>query len=206
MASQTSVTQGRPSLALPQRRWRAHSLAGAALALLVSALLAGCVRSDGTPQDGTEQWKQMVVEGLAIRIPPTWSARRLAVHCVRSGPGVLVSNLDASSFERDVPPALGGCTTRWKVEGASRDFVLVDVSRFKYPVAGSTPGDSALPPELETSSEESKPCECTFEFADLWLNAISYNVRVWIGQDTRESDRQSLDAMISSIRPTRTSD
>lgn len=78
------------------------------------------------------QWPT-IPASLELRIPPAWSARRLEVHCVRSGPGVLVSNLDATSFARDVPTALGGCTTRWEVEGAPRHFVLVDVSRFQIP-------------------------------------------------------------------------
>ncbi len=200
MKGQTSVTRSQASEAPPSERLhRRRILALAALTTALSTLLAGCSGSGGT-EDATKDWKQVTVEGLELRIPPAWSAQRLGVHCVRAGPGVLVSNLDASSFEREAPPDFGGCTTRWNVQGSPPDFVLVDLSRFRYPIAESIPRNSALPPHLATSPEERRSCECTFEYADLWLDGLGYNIRVWIGEGATQSDRESLDAMISSIR------
>ncbi len=199
MERYTSLTPDRRFASYVHSRLAVPRLAGALLALPILLLLVGCAGS-APPKEGSERWKSIVVEGLELRTPPTWSDRRLGVHCVRSGPGVLVSNLDARSFRREAPPARGGCTTRWKVHGVPREFVLVDLSRFKFPVVGSL-GDSAFPPELETSRQESRSCQCTFEFADLWLHHLGYTVRVWIGENASVSDRKALDAMISSIRP-----
>lgn len=199
MKGQMSVTRSQASEAPSSERLHPRRILALALTTALSTLLVGCSGS-GPTDDATKDWKQVAVEGLELRIPPAWSTQRLGVHCVRAGPGVLVSNLDASSFEREAPPDFGGCTTRWNVQGSPRDFVLVDLSRFRYPIAKSIPRNSALPPHLETSPEESRSCECTFEYADLWLDGLSYNIRVWIGERATQSDRESLDAMISSIR------
>lgn len=83
--------------------------------------------------------------------------------------------------------------------------MLIDLSRFEYPIVGSPLSDSVLPPQLETSPEESTSCDCKFEYADLWLDGVGYNLRAWVGEDAAESDRQDLDTVILSLRPVRTS-
>jgi hypothetical protein len=148
-----------------------------------------------------KHWPTINVAGLELRIPPSWSHRHLGVHCVRAGPGVLVSNLDAGAFKRAAPLRHGGCTTRWDVQGVPSTFVLVDLSQFDYPIAPMQRTYSALPPKLEQSLGASTSCGCSFRFADLWISGVGYNLRAWVGSDAQQPVSRALDAMISSIRP-----
>jgi len=184
-----------------------HALTTAGVALVASAVAVGC---DGDASGvGNDTTKPLTMEALQLRVPTSWSVRRLPVECGCLGPGVLVTNVENHSFERDdddLSPE--SCTSAWKLQGVPRDFVLVDMSRFTCPrpppPVGAAPlTDSHFPLTFSTFIRENVACRCTFLSGYALLDGFDYNVRAWIGDDASASDQLTLDALLRSIRPKR---
>ena len=180
---------------------RALTMAG--VALVVAAVTVGC----DTSEIGSHATRRWTFEHVQLSVPKSWSVRPLILRCGGYSPGILVTNATDHSFQREARPP-GACTTAWELEGAPRDFVLVDVSRFSFPrppppVGAAPPADSNLPLTFETSIRENVACRCTFLYGDLWLDGVNFSVRAWIGEDASTSDQLVLDALLRSTRPRR---
>jgi hypothetical protein len=185
-----------------RRRWRCSFGFAAATSLLLVGACASATAQAAFPQALP---RVETLQGLDVRVPAGWSARRLPEACGGfSGPGILIGNIPTKTFRRPAEPP-NACTTAWDLSHAPREFVLVDLDRSSGPPRplGKAPPKTQFPPTLETMSLAKQACSCIPRFTILWVGRAAYDLRVWIGTEASATDKKALLATLASIHPKR---
>ncbi len=183
-----------------------RALSTAAVALLTLASMSFGERVASASAVGDHSSAIVTVGNLQVKVPDGWSVRRLVRRCGHSGRGLLIANLRGSTLNavrhdtRGLPP--GSCTTVWDVAPLPPSYVMVDISRFDFPI--ELPA-SRFPLTLKDFEESPLDCRCSFRSGYVSYRGLSYAVRIWSGERARRIDRRRLAQLIGSISPKRRS-
>jgi hypothetical protein len=139
--------------------------------------------------------------GWSLRYPPGWRTQPLTRHCFfgRYEGGVIVTN---TSFAFRNPQGGVDCWGRFVLAGFPSDGVALEWKALGYPLLATTQPDTTFPIRFEdlvhTDAIRGGPA---VSFLAVWLNRQpGFQVRVWIGRDASEVDREAIGRVLSSIR------
>jgi hypothetical protein len=149
--------------------------------------------------------------GITLSHPDGWAVQRFGHYCLRNGPGILVSNVEAHTFRHKTIP--DGCTGGlWNLGGLPDTFVLVDVGVFASPFQRrGDEQDTELPLELDRLERPDLknlspflrariPSGVSYANAFIVRGRFGYSVRVWTGRVSSPSNERALAHLIRSIR------
>ncbi len=173
------------------RRRRAIGL-GAALALgalvAVVALLVVAAWRDGEARDLHD-----AASGVALRYPKGWHVQRYGHYCMRSGPGVVVSNVLQRVRRETIPD---GCSTAFDLSGLPDRFALVEIGLFASPLGGGRPPE--VPHSLDDLQRFPSPgCRRCAQYVG---GASNYVVRIVFGPRASRAEKQAVEHMLASLK------
>jgi len=162
--------------------------AGFARSILGETTVAVAATNDSTRE---------TVASIQFQRPSTWVAQHFGTYCRRVGPGVVVSNV-RRHFRH--PVISNGCTNNWILAGLPRDYVLIDVSEFAFPI-GQPP--KAMFPLSLSRFRRARPsgCRCAYWETSFSATRREYEIRVWIGTKASRTQRRAVENLIASIKP-----
>ena len=163
-------------------------------------------RSPTVPASG--EWVTSAVGGMGweVRHPSSWRFQNFTDSCRISRQGALFSNVE---HDFATPDLEGNCTTAWDMRGLPDDLVVIEVSHW---TGGPTflPSDEPDRPGFPLSLDDARPSTSQHEaaygapqpslgIAVRWHGDDRYLVKVWLGPEASEEDREVAGRVVASI-------
>ena len=168
------------------------------LAVLATVLFTVVTMSEAQWPRTTSDWDGAYdrQSGVSARYPANWAVQRFGRHCMRGGPGFIVSNAPGLAFARAEIP--NGCTTAWDMRGAPESLAAVEVAEFYSPFTDSRWTD--MPLSLRAARTFTVVDDITSRVLSVHRGRRVYFVHAYFGPKAPPRDEALAERVVASVR------
>jgi hypothetical protein len=167
----------------------------ALLATVVAAVAVAILARRDSDSDAVE-WVSVTDRetGIALSHPSGWAVQQTNSHCMRIGPGLIVSNVRGHTFRRFETPT--ACSSEWLRDQLPDSHAFLAVSAFYPPPRALEGPDTELPLELKDFSAR----RAGYAGEALKCGTALFFVSAYTGADVSPRDEAVLARLVRFLR------